>query len=821
VTWNAADAAAGPTGSSWPQLNALIANGKPIMWRAGSANSSQGRFRRGTQLNAPTWANTSGDPPSLSTTTGGGFSAGAIFPTGGPDPDDLIVLRATTSSTYTAGNHRLVAVKWDASVDPNPYEAAWYNVSTLGGTLTEDATTEVKAQTDNNVHKRFAAVRDSSGNLHAVYVNGNNDAVHYKKAAGLNDSWSRISADVTQSALAIDKVALTAAGSNNLYLFYAKTDKIVYYRRFDGTSWGAETLLYDASATDINGALGVMESANGCLVGLAFSEGVGPTFNVRFTLVGSTDCGDLRTMTGAGTITVSAPASFEMTLSTQAGGSMLTLYDLAEDPGKLYDLAGALTSSSSPWGLHNSGMRVGGTNYNAGTNNAGSKLDLLEATPTRVRLRQESFYENNGTGAVLAGVKGYADYSVLPSGKVALGWNRRTTQAVSYETEYHEIMIHQAAAPLDNWATCSETDCVPNNPGTDRFLLARKEVAGVRTDFLHVISRDWTTANGHFGSADLTGWTVNAPAERVNMYWVESTPLSLPANSSETWNFLTYFKANQLGDNTDPAVLARRDDYRSPDALTVSVGSGWNTASENTLTDDFNESEAAYTLTFDMAAGLTFDIDGGATTRYRPFFKIRYWRSLQDPPSVSLEGAALANGIDYHADVKPFARSHFADTLQWHSTLEAAGAVTTPDVGRAGTVNGTTTFVTGKYGNGAFFDAAGENVTFPGNDFDRRNGTIEFWYQPNYNHTDGVRHVLFVNFGDATHSFSLEHSPTNRLDFIIDNGGTITAVSVTSANYRWAANEWVHIRATWDRAAPLGTRYGCSSTESSRRTSTR
>jgi len=814
VTWNAADAVAGPNGSSWTQLNALIANQKPVMWRA--STGGQGGFRRGNQLNAPTWTAPGSAAPSLSTATGGGYSAGAISPSGGPDPDDLIVLRATTSTTYTAGNHRLVALKYDVSADA--YDAAWYNVSTLGGTLTEDPTTEVQARSDNIIHKRFAAVRDSSGNLHAVYVNGNNAAVHYRKAAGFNDSWSRISSDVTQSVLTIDKVALTAAGNNNIYLLYAKTDKSVYYRRFDGTSWSAESFVYNASATDLNDALGVMESTNGCQVALAFSEGLGPTYNVLFTLVGPADCGPLTTSQGAGTLTVTAPASFEMTFSTQAGGGMITFYDLAEDPSKLYDLAGALTSSGSPWGLHNSGMRVGGTNYNAGTNNVGSKLDLLEATPTRVRLRQESFYENNGTGIILGGVKGYGDYSVLPSGKIALRWNRRTTQLVNYDTEYHELMLHQAAAPLDNWATYSETDGIipPDNPGTDDFLLARKDVAGVRTDFLHVISRDWTTLNGHFADADLTGWNVNVPAERVNLYWVEITPSALPANSSETWNFLTYFKANQLGDNTDPAALERRDDYRSPDSLAVMVGSPWIDASENTGGgDDFNESEAAYALTFDPALGLSFDIDGVTTTRYSPFFKIRQWRSLQDPPSVTLEGVVLANDIDFRADVKPVSSAHWANTLSWHCTVQDPVPGNTCvsgvnlDVGSAGTFNGTV--VAGKYGNGGLLDTPGAYISagaVGSLDFSFLSGTVELWYQPNAAHTDGTRHLFWANMqtGDC---LVLEKTSTNELRFVaVANGtptcggGTTLSVTVPSTSYSWRAKDWVHLRAAWRTSGP-------------------
>ena len=92
----------------------------------------------------------------------------------------------------------------------------------------------------------------------------------------------------------------------------------------------------------------------------------------------------------------------------------------------------------------------------------------------------------------------------------------------------------------------------------------------------------------------------------------------------------------------------------------------------------FNESEAAYALDFDPSSGLTFDVDGAPTTRYHPFFKIRQWRSLQDPVTVTLEAVALTNDAEYKADVKPISRAHFAQDLLWHSTLENAVAICKP-----------------------------------------------------------------------------------------------------------------------------------------------
>ena len=73
----------------------------------------------------------------------------------------------------------------------------------------------------------------------------------------------------------------------------------------------------------------------------------------------------------------------------------------------------------------------------------------------------------------------------------------------------------------------------------------------------------------------------------------------------------------------------------------MNQGSGWFDSSEYTASpnDFFNESEAAYALDLNTASGLDFEIDGGTTTRYAPFFKIRQWRSLSASPTVDFTGA--------------------------------------------------------------------------------------------------------------------------------------------------------------------------------------
>jgi len=98
-------------------------------------------------------------------------------------------------------------------------------------------------------------------------------------------------------------------------------------------------------------------------------------------------------------------------------------------------------------------------------------------------------------------------------------------------------------------------------------------------------------------------------------------------------------------------------DYRTPDVLSFAIGTGWFDAGDQTVSpnDTWNEAEGAYQVDFNPATGLTLDIDGNVTVRRRPLLKIRQWRSFSDP-IVSLEGTPLVNDRDFTADVKPFVR---------------------------------------------------------------------------------------------------------------------------------------------------------------------
>ncbi len=689
----------------------------------------------------------------------------------------------------------------------------------------------------------------------------------------------------------------------------------------------------------------------------------------------------------SGTLTLSSASSFEMVFATDTGGGIREFYDLAATPvqNPSTDLAGSLAGNVP--GLFNPGMSIAGpVFYNSSRNDQGARLELLEATSTRVRVRQEAFYADSVTGNILAGVKGVGDYSVSPCGKVGFHWTRTTTSPVTFNSEYHELVMHETAgAPLNGWTVFRESGGGPGAPGNDAFFLAHIDVGGApaaRTDFLDILHQDWS-------AADSLSWGTSAPNERLNAFWNDSTSTALATGATQSWNFLTYFKPTHFRDTNDPEVKGRRDDYHGPDAACINcgpddlaspvplaAGSGWFQASENTSSpsDFFNESEAAYALTLDPTNGLDWQIDGDATVaaeRYTPFFKVRHWRSAFGLAQLSFTGArnawqveaqtgaseannsnngvlethraliqqaflkrggtqirvrlrghptltgatplsnfhiaevdpgddrnvvdatwtqvtfsggsttvtvpagstvwsdwisftidpaksysltfflpvnspssewigsgiqkyltvgadnsgvldwsgiapstssridfledvevqfdgALTQGTDFLADVKPVARAFYSRDILWHSTLEDAAAVTGPDIGTAGTVNGATAFVAARYGGGAQFAAVADNVSFPGvGNLAVAAGTVEFWYQPTYNHDDGVAHRIWTYELDASNEMRLSKRAGTQLEFEILDNSVSTLVRVTSANYSWRANDWVHVRLTW------------------------
>ena len=535
----------------------------------------------------------------------------------------------------------------------------------------------------------------------------------------------------------------------------------------------------------------------------------------------------LTSSSGAFTFTVTAPDRFELVFDTRYGGGIEKFFDLTEDPGRSFDLAGGNLLSGNKT-LMKTSVLSGGFWYHPEDNSADTadpdgrwsgsppKLDVLEATSTRVKVRQEAFYERlcefpPCSPIVIQGLKAFVDFSVYPPGKVAQRFNRKNYSASAVAVDDQDLPLGVRTECPGAGNSCTDLTAYHDagafagpGPAASKFLLAQREVPGRRTDFLRILHQNWTLANR----------TEYDQSVAFLVWRDQPTTGSVASNASDIWNSLVYFKPTNFASHADLAVTRRSDDYRGADDPLVSLGTGWTDLAENTGGADlFNESEAAYVFNMDPAAGLVFDIDGAPTVRHSPFFKIRQWRSLQPPTTVLLDGVTLNYGVDFRADVKPVSRAQFADQIRFYSTLENLSGVNFPNVGAGGSVAVGVTYVPARFGAGALLDVASEHVAFGStNNFNTAQGAISFWYKPSYAHTDGVRHVLWENFGDANHSFLLEKlqvggGGNNALRLTIKNGpggANQTIVTVSSANYSWRAGDWVHVRASWDTAAALG-----------------
>lgn len=156
--------------------------------------------------------------------------------------------------------------------------------------------------------------------------------------------------------------------------------------------------------------------------------------------------------------------------------------------------------------------------------------------------------------------------------------------------------------------------------------------------------------------------------------------------------------------------------------------------------------------------------------------------------------------------------------LLFHSTLDDAASVTSPAVGTGAGASLLTSpandFTAGRVGNAIRLDSISEYVRFKQTDGNTKNveldrGTLDFWFQPTYNHTDGQKYRIFGmgNWGAPGGWGMGKHNTSNGNALYIHKfgpSGNMEAINtVSSSNYSWNANDWINVRVTWDwKAAP-------------------
>jgi hypothetical protein len=117
-------------------------------------------------------------------------------------------------------------------------------------------------------------------------------------------------------------------------------------------------------------------------------------------------------------------------------------------------------------------------------------------------------------------------------------------------------------------------------------------------------------------------------------------------------------------------------------------------------------------------------------------------------------------------------------------------------------------FVSARIARGLRANAVGERALYPQSDAGAANvelehGTMDFWYQPNYDHNDNLKYTIagtgtWTSPG-ALHFGKHNNSNQNAIFLIFYNGnGVRFEHNVAVSDYSWKAGEWLQIRITWD-----------------------
>jgi len=145
---------------------------------------------------------------------------------------------------------------------------------------------------------------------------------------------------------------------------------------------------------------------------------------------------------------------------------------------------------------------------------------------------------------------------------------------------------------------------------------------------------------------------------------------------------------------------------------------------------------------------------------------------------------------------------------KYWSKLEDDGDITTPEVGPAGTKDGSPTYVACKFNNGIYVDVDAEGYHFPNNPTvitGATKGTVEFWIKPDFDLVNGIpataRHHMFVEYNPAGSAWLLFYIHGGEGIRIYRADDSNVAVDAVDSTTDWTAGDLVHLAFVWDAAA--------------------
>ncbi len=541
----------------------------------------------------------------------------------------------------------------------------------------------------------------------------------------------------------------------------------------------------------------------------------GPSDCNYFYVAFGANCCTLTTTQAAGVVTVDTSEAKMVWEETAQGGGLSEFY-AKNEPNPVVNRASDELAYNLISTQVNDNTPVANTwHFEDGGN---GRVDVLEATSTRVRLRQRYNFTSS--------IHLQRDFTVHGYPRLAFREDLTLDSAQSIRGAQGLHATGPAVCPSAGTFYCyGRPEPSPVTPTPASLVYLVTDNAATYSDMLGIpYTSPFFGRGGGAGGQFESPWEDHDPGVPYTYFsraW-ESTQIATAAGTDTRFNLYYPLLAGLTSTGTEYQPYA--DDYRTPSVLSVSVGAAWNDASENTAADNFNEAEASYDLSMHDTSGLTFQISGsGATPRRRPLFKIRNWRSLVQA-NVTLDpdgggpspATTLLPSQDYRSDVKPVSRAAFLKKVIWYSTLESANAITAfPDVGNVETIGGTLSFVPGRHGQGASVPnidgnylrmAATNGAGVEQPDFDKARGGFEYWFQPAWPSTDNNNRDLaglISNVGSNEILFQkLNNVGGNNLLFRLRANAVNSDCQVSGATYSWNANEWVHLRVEWDETAP-------------------
>ena len=141
------------------------------------------------------------------------------------------------------------------------------------------------------------------------------------------------------------------------------------------------------------------------------------------------------------------------------------------------------------------------------------------------------------------------------------------------------------------------------------------------------------------------------------------------------------------------------------------------------------------------------------------------------------------------------------ETPKLWSKLEAAGDVTSPQLGTGGAEVGSPTYEAAKFNNGILSNIDNEGCYFPcnANSIHYAKGTIEFWAKLNFDSTEGAQHILCSFRGpDTYYGIRFRYEATGGFEIKIYKHLTSQATAEVTG-LSWSAGDLLHFGLVWDK----------------------